>query len=212
MKVKIGPYLNWWGPYQIVDAIFFWHEKYPSEELEARWDYKLHDRLSEWLSNSWVADVCQWIYDKRKRTVKIQLDRFDTWSMDHTLALIILPMLKQLKATKHGAGKVDDEDVPEHLRSTAPGAKDECKNEWDTDKYFFDRYDWCLEEMIWTFTQLTDDDSEKQFYDHSFVNRDSDINTQVHQLKVDREGLQKHWDRINNGLRLFGKYYRTLWD
>jgi hypothetical protein len=28
----------------------------------------------------------------------------------------------------------------------------------------------------------------------------------------DIEGYQKHHNRINNGTRLFGKYYRNLWD
>ena len=50
--------------------------------------------------------------------------------MDHTLAMIIVPMLKQLKETKHGAPFVDDEDVPEELKSTSAPAKE---NDWDTD-------------------------------------------------------------------------------
>jgi len=28
----------------------------------------------------------------------------------------------------------------------------------------------------------------------------------------DKIGLKKHQERINNGLRLFGKYYTNLWD
>ena len=34
--------------------------------------------------------------------VEVQIDPWDTWSMDHTLAPIILPMLIQLKKTMHG--------------------------------------------------------------------------------------------------------------
>jgi len=30
--------------------------------------------------------------------------------------------------------------------------------------------------------------------------------------ELDREGLKAHNDRIDNGLKLFGKYFRTLWD
>ena len=42
-------------------------------------------------------------YDERDTIgTEIVIHSWDTWSMDHTLALIILPMLKQLKATKHG--------------------------------------------------------------------------------------------------------------
>jgi hypothetical protein len=61
----------------------------------------------------------------------IRIDPWDTWSMDHTLADIILPMLKQLRKTQHGAPCTDDEDVPEHLRSTKAKPK---KNEWDVDE------------------------------------------------------------------------------
>lgn len=36
------------------------------------------------------------------RRIDIQIDKYDTWNMYHTLALIIYPMLIQLKETKHG--------------------------------------------------------------------------------------------------------------
>jgi hypothetical protein len=31
-------------------------------------------------------------------------------------------------------------------------------------------------------------------------------------LKVDKEGLKAHQDRKQNGFRLFGTYFQTLWD
>ena len=45
--------------------------------------------------------------NKGERKIDIQIDRYDTWNMDHTLALIVLPMLKQLKKEKHGSPMVD---------------------------------------------------------------------------------------------------------
>jgi glutamate-1-semialdehyde aminotransferase len=54
-------------------------------------------------------------------------------------------MLKQLKENKHGAPFTDDEDVPEHLRSTTAEPKE---NEWDTDSNHFLRWDWIMDEMI----------------------------------------------------------------
>jgi len=190
MKVNIGPYSSYLGPYQIIDTVFFWQEKYPSDELSQRWDYKLHDRLGDWLASTCVSDFCQWIYNKRGRTIKVKLDSYDTWSMDHTLAIIICPMLKQLQATKHGAPKVEDKDVPKELRSTEAPPKE---NDWDTDDLWHKRWEWVLSEMIWTFEQLSgDDESDSKFYDHSDVDRSSDINTQVKQLKVDRKGLKQH--------------------
>ena len=213
MKVYIGKYLNWWGPYQLVDKLFFWHEKYPKEELAARWDYRLHDRMGDWLASTWVADFCSWIYSKRKRTEYVKIDNYDVWSMDHTLSLIVVPMLKRLKEVKHGAPLVDDEDVPKNLRSTTKSAQKVKKNPWDTDGNHFTRFDWVLDEMIWAHEQLISDDGDGQFYDHSQADDpNDDLNTQIRKIKVDRKGLKAYHDRINNGLRLFGKYYRALWD
>lgn len=211
MKIKIGKYLTYWGPYQIMDAIFFWHEKYPEDNLAARWDYRLHDQLSTWLADTWVNDVCQWIYNKRKRTVRVKIDNYDVWSMDHTLALIVHPMLLKLKEQKHGYGWIDDEDVPKELRSTAKGARKGLKK-YDWDHNAEKRYEYMLDELIWTFEQLASDDDTGQFYDHTAVDRTANINQQMNQLKVDQAGLEAHEARIANGLRLFGKYVRTLWD
>jgi hypothetical protein len=37
-----------------------------------------------------------------RRKINVQVDRFDTWGLDHTLATIIYPALIQLKQTKQG--------------------------------------------------------------------------------------------------------------
>ena len=213
MKVKLGPYINWIGPYQLADMIFFWVEKYPDDEaVFERWDYKLHDRFGDWLASTWVADFCEWVQKKRKGTERVHIDNYDVWSMDHTLALIVHPMLVKLKSQKHGYGWIDDADVPRNLRSTAKGARDGLTNEYDWDNNAERRYEWMLDELIWTFAQLASDDDTGQFYDHSAMDLTADINTQMNQLKVDQKGLEAHEKRIANGLRLFGKYFRSLWD
>ena len=143
------------------------------------------------------------------RRVKIVIDPYDTWSMDHTLALIIVPMLKQLHATKHGAPFVDDEYVPEHLRSTAAPP---TENEWDVDDNHFKRWDYVLDEMIWAMEQIVAHDNEGLFFDHSEVDEEADLMKQIAQIKCDHEGLQKHHDRIANGTKLFGIFFQNLWD
>jgi hypothetical protein len=147
--------------------------------------------------------------------------------MDSTLAPIVLPMLRQLKDTKHGAPMVDDEDVPEHLQSTVADAKD---NEWDTDSNHFLRWDWVLDEMIFAFEMKCKDDWSSEFHsgeiDARWVPVDADGNEVVkgkhRYMKMDRgpndthvydaEGAQRVQDRITNGFRLFGRYYEALWD
>jgi hypothetical protein len=216
MKVVIGPYKSWIGPYQIANALCFWvkpiKDKYGMSD-KPDW---VHD-FGTWLSGgengeSWLLKVCQWIESKRKRRIYVRIDKYDTWSMDHTLAHIIVPMLKQLKATKHGAPSVDNEDVPSPLRSTAPGARDRCENDWDIDDNHFHRWEYVLDEMIWTFEQQLDDTAENQFYDHGEKIAGESIMDSVERLKVDDAGLKAWADRKQNGYRLFGKYYQALWD
>jgi hypothetical protein len=39
---------------------------------------------------------------RKNRATRVEIEPHDTWSMDCTLAMIIHPMLVQLKATQHG--------------------------------------------------------------------------------------------------------------
>ena len=126
--------------------------------------------------------------------VSVHIDDFDTWSMDHTLAYIIEPMLKQLKLTKHGAPNVDNKDVPKELRSE-PAKHDICPTH-------FDKWDWVLDEMIFAF-ESKHNDWEEQFHSGERLN---------HTFKIDMKGRKAYQKRISNGFRLFGKYYENLWD
>jgi len=114
--------------------------------------------------------------------------------MDHTLAPIILPMLKQLKETKHGAPNVDAEDVPINLRATEKDVL-KYKELGETDPDFFKRWDWVLDEMIYAFDCKANKDEVYMRFDSK-----------------DRIAMEKEQERISNGFRLFGKYYESLWD
>ena len=196
MKVEIGPYVKWIGPYQIAEMLCFWAKKTPDETgipSYPKWVHDFGTRLAKDKNgnDSWLTKACAWVYSKRKRKVKIHLDEYDTWSMDETLAYIILPMLKQLRATKHGSPYVDDEDVPEELRSTSAPPSEE------NDANYHKRWSWVLDEMIWAFEQLHPDSNwEEQIYEEEY---------DVH------EKLRKHRERIQKGTMLFGKYYQALW-
>lgn len=145
-------------------------------------------------------------YDERETIgTQIIIHPWDTWSMDHTLALIIVPMLKQLKETKHGAPFVDDEDVSNELKSTSAPPKE---NEWDTDENYFKRWDYVLDEMIWAFEQKCLDDWESDYYRGAGDGFPGGYKL----VWEDPEGRKAHQERISNGFRLFGKYYENLWD
>jgi len=149
--------------------------------------------------------------DGSERLIRVDIIDDDVYSFDHTLAHIILPGLKLLKQKKNGAPFVDDEDVPEELRGTSAKPKE---NEWDTDEFFFDRWDYVLDSMIWSFEQYMKADDESEFYDHSEAGELFDIENfsdYISKIKVDREGLEKHQARKQHGLELFGKYFKNLW-
>ena len=160
-----------------------------------------------------------WLYTRfgysPKQKTSIKIHNYDTWSMDHTLAPIILPMLKQLKETKHGAPMVDMKDVPRELRATKKQLDAYNKN-GDSDPKFFERWDWILDEMIWAFEQKCCDDWESDYYEHHVLSPDEkNYDGFFGGSKLvckDPKGLKAHQERISNGFRLFGTYFENLWD
>ena len=206
MKVYIGPYENWISPYHHFD----WLEKHIGEEHLDKFVDIINPVYEVWNNRPW-----------NKRKIKVKIHDYDTWSMDSTLSHIILPMLRQLKETKHGAPYTEDSDVPLELKSTsAKELTDKEKETGHTDESHFKRWDYILDEIIWSFEQQLID-WEEQYYsgehDHLWVTIEGSSNLKLElgpkdTFKVDREGLNKHNARMRNGYRLFGAYYQSLWD
>ena len=155
MKVNIGPYIDFIGPYQIVQKIFFWKD--PHSDLVLKLSGKLANIKP-------FNDFCEWVYNKRQRKVQVRIDGYDVWGMDHTLALIVVPMLEKLQKTKQGYPHVDDEDVPENIQSTsAPLLTEEQKNCGHMDAHAEARWAWVLSEMLWAFRQHATDDWQEKY-------------------------------------------------
>jgi len=208
MKVKIGGYPN-----RLICNIHSNHmnKKYDYLDWPDNQDYE--DYVLEAIEDGIqkVYDVFNWIwFDRRTQKIKVRIDPPDTWSMDHTLAPIILPMLVQLKETKHGAPMVDMKDVPKELRATKKQLDAYNKN-GDTDPKFFERWDWILDEMIWAFEQKCRDHWEEDYYGPYIESKDKRELFGRFEW-IDDEGRQKHQERMTNGFKLFGKYYENLWD
>lgn len=118
----------------------------------------------------------------RRRKIIVRIDNYDVWNMDHTLAIIIHPMLIKLKKQKQGVPKVDSEDIPNEM--FVEFKKD--YKEWG-DGFSEKSWNYVLDEMIWSFSTIIDDEID---YLHD----------------------KEKYDRVKNGLRLFSKYYLSLWD
>lgn len=79
--------------------------------------------------------------DAVDRKIKIRIDSFDTWNADHTLALIIHPVLVQLRKQKSG--------IPGYLCRNKDGTEipnDVLEKRWDD----------ILDKMIYAFQQIKD--------------------------------------------------------
>ena len=238
MRVNIGPYPNnHWTTTRLSDRWYQWRYKkfdfqVEDEGLLDKWDRAFDKFCSfyQWVLNHTINPlICN-----RERRIEVRIDPHDTWSMDTTLGYIILPMLVQLKATKHGSPWVDDEDVP-HLVKKKPkkGKKTNPKiravDEEDQHADVHVRWEWVLDEMIWAFEQVVSDDDRSNYYvpyeDGEEVERSclysSSTGEKVYLMteeesrqlgRYDKDLHKAYQDRVNRGLAFFGKYYQSLWD
>ena len=213
MKVYLSNYRSHWiSPYTIMEKIIFWREIDYDEPIVKTWSLVLTPLCYAW----------QKFLDSIHPKIEIiKIDRWDTWSMDHTLAHIILPMLIQLRNDKHGSPMVDDEDVPENLKSVKTKKPRKAIKDLGLAIHAIDysgdestihlKWNWVLDEMIWAFEQKVKDDDESQFFDHT-VSKGNPWDKDYVSPNVDWDGLKAHQARKTNGYRLFGKYYEGLWD
>ena len=139
-------------------------------------------------------------------------------------------MLLQLKSTQHGVpheiAEVGGEDYSPHE------CFDFCREDYDEmfNKKILE-WDNVLDKMIWSFQQLAIEDYESQYHhgkanfswektDKKFLNpltgkmestfQMVDKNPDDHWFDI--EGVDLHNKKIQEGLDLFAKYYRNLWD
>jgi hypothetical protein len=125
----------------------------------------------------------------KQRTVKVQVDKWDTYNVDHTLSVIAVPLLKQFKESQGGCSWVDNEDVPKSM--FVPDGEEYESELWGT------RWTYVIDEMIFALECCADIDKQNEY------------NRSIGGFNVEKYKTTE--ERIDNGLRLFGKYFRALW-
>lgn len=126
--------------------------------------------------------------DGSDRKVKVQIDRWDTFSAYNTICEIVLPLLKQFKLDHTGSPYFAPEDVPERYRGIIVESyvgKDGYVDDMDR---LHAGWDWIIDEMIYAFH-------------YNLVDFD----------KFDKDFDKQNFERANNGMALFAKYFRHLW-
>ena len=98
MKITIGPYVG-----QLIN-VESTKRKYRSRR---GFSYDLSKESLKWYDKlvftilrfaDKVSHPINVLTDNRNRKVKIQIDHYDVWNADHTLALIIHPLLQRMQA------------------------------------------------------------------------------------------------------------------
>jgi hypothetical protein len=125
------------------------------------------------------------------RLESIEIHKYDSWNAFETIAKVAYPILVQLKATKQGYALVSAEDAPgiDLKPSEVEGGYSEA------------RWDYVLDEIIWTMKELAQNAPSAPSYD----TMNSDLSNW--------QAVYKAYNaRIQKGCELFGKYFRNLWD
>jgi hypothetical protein len=220
MRVKIGPYKNWFGPYQFADLL-----QYVGVSEDTC--YKIGERIPAW-PFLFIEKI------KPKRTVKVHVDKYDIWSADHTLAAVIGPVLRAMIGKKQGVpGNMlpdeynvlvsskefwkEDTDGPLHRKANM--MLDEASEKWES----------LLEHMAWSFEEYNKDDWDEQYWSGELgdwkVEETSEIavdpvtekkETVSRSLNFgnrtcDWDARQKHWEKMHDGIKLFGEHFPSLW-
>lgn len=213
MRVKIGPYKSWIGPYQLTGWIkrIFGEKRYDKFT-----DSDFFNKFSDF-----VMPACTYVEKKRKRSIRIQIDKYDTWSADNTLSHIAVPLLEQLRDKKQGSPIIEDEDLPEYLQSVVRADVDFTSG--DQDDLIEARWNWIMNEIIWALTEHRDDTWEEMYYDRNVADPGKTLAALTGEeifaiippardaANVDFDGRLLHDERIQRGMELFGKYFRSMW-
>ena len=155
-----------------------------------------------------------------ERKIDIKIDNFDTWNLDHTMAMILYPALLQLKEIKHGLpsefAEVGGEDW--HNQQSF-----DFYSETTAECFALGEKRWgeVMDKMIWSFQQLALDNYDDKYHHGEMKMGWTDMDSNGLSTMID-ENPGEHWydhvghllhhDRIQEGLDLFSKYYRNLWD
>lgn len=131
-----------------------------------------------------LVRLFEWIDSKRKDTVKVSLNKYDHFDACTVIAAATLPLLKAMQDDWRGSPLIDAEDVPAYVTKGM-----------DEQDAIHARWGYVLEEMIWAMTQVQPNhDWEAPYYEMNSAKPRND-----------------HEARMQEGFRLFGKYFTSLW-
>ena len=124
---------------------------------------------------------------RKNRANHVDIDDWDIWSLDHTLARIIHPALIRLKEKQHGYPELWEDGMCYHECYTRQLHFDFIDEDVES-KYLQDKWNRILDDMIYAMDII----ATEKIYDIDFDTYDN--------------------ERVDRGLELFGKHFCSLWD
>ncbi len=191
MKVYLGKYVYPVTTYDIASKIIFWDNIEYRKKLNAILKFGLsYNQNSKKLSI--LSKVLNKYNSYQKRKVFIKIDDYDVHDLDYTLSLIIEPALKKLLNDEWLSFKADNEDLPKELQIS----DDEYK--------------------LISFTYLENDPRLPEIYNRLEQQPKYIINKMIYAFNIlnstESDKIKEDYKKeIDEGLRLFGKYFRNLW-
>jgi len=168
--------------------------------------------------------IAKYVSEKLAQTLyfdaieKIVIDGHDAWSADYTLSKIAVPLLKELRRQKCGTPGmfIYGEFIEKHY----PGIENEFDLPEEKQKVFFEKAhdEWkiVLDKIIWAHEQVAD--GEMTTYKDFYIDGKFEDSSLYEAFGLGKKAPVVNWDarlayeeRIQEGLELFGKYYRGLW-
>lgn len=145
---------------------------------------------------------------KAPRIERVEIHPWDTYSAYHTLALIIYPMLVGYRKDVDEKGVVPSDffqavDVSDKTEEEAKALHDKMYAE-ALEKWLF-----VLDKMIWAFNEIRNDyEGEEAFFSIDETKAEDDLQNRY---DLDQNGLNDYYEKIDEGLHLFARHYRSLW-
>jgi hypothetical protein len=177
MKVNIGKYVSYYGIHGVV------------KPLRRIFGDTFAEKMIKFLRGSLFDHLLRWADSKSKRIEEVIIHDYDTWNLDHTLALVIAPALKKFREFDCGYHVIGNEDVSEELHTSENYGYHTTDEE---DEKRSAKWNYVLDEMVWAFDTIIGEDNDEMNYT--------------------TEEEKARQERVANGLRLFAKYYRALWN
>lgn len=131
--------------------------------------------------------------DESERIINVQVDEWDTWNMDQTIALMVLPLIKKYKEEMESRGMCFPGSLYSQVRESYNPDQNEILSEEELEELVRDTcgnlWNEYVEAMIFSFEEAIEG------YTGTF----------------DTKEYQKYQQKIQDGFELFGKYFTSLW-